>query len=134
MCILTQGVKKQDGLIRKKGSIVFSFIISKFLSPSKIAFFALAILCGFLYFKNKALILENENLKLKALHFNSELSVFKNKLTKQNEAIDKLKLDLKPKEALKEVLKVDKVFIKDKSCENELKAYKELFNILGAKQ
>ncbi|ELC8715459.1 hypothetical protein QYA34_001924, partial [Campylobacter coli] len=49
-------------------------------------------------------------------------------------AIDKLKLDLKPKETLKEVLKVDKVFIKDKSCESELKAYKELFNILGAKK
>ncbi|EJI6117816.1 TPA: hypothetical protein SAJ70_001729, partial [Campylobacter jejuni] len=55
-------------------------------------------------------------------------------LAQQNKAIDKLKLDLKPKETLKEVLKVDKVFIKDKSCQSELKAYKELFNILGAKK
>ncbi|HDZ4977181.1 TPA: hypothetical protein RTH14_001608 [Campylobacter jejuni] len=113
---------------------MFSFILSRFLSPSKIAFFALAILCGFLYFKNNVLSLENENLKLKALHFNNEINIFKDKLAKQNEAIDKLKLDLKPKETLKEVLKVDKVFIKDKSCQSELKAYKELFNILGAKK
>lgn len=84
--------------------------------------------------KNNALALENENLKLKALHFNNEINVFKDKLAQQNKAIDKLKLDLKPKETLKEVLKVDKVFIKDKSCESELKAYKELFNILGAKK
>lgn len=113
---------------------MFSFVLSRFLSPSKIAFFALIALCGFLYLKNNVLALENENLKLKALHLNSELSVFKDKLAQQNEAIDKLKLDLKPKEVLKEVLKVDKVFIKDKSCQSELKAYKELFNILGAKK
>lgn len=113
---------------------MFSFILSRFLSPSKIAFFVLIALCGFLYLKNNALALENENLKLKALHFSNEINVFKDKLAQQNKAIDKLKLDLKPKETLKEVLKVDKVFIKDKSCQSELKAYKELFNILGAKK
>ncbi|EOH4061348.1 hypothetical protein ACL6XE_001077 [Campylobacter coli] len=47
---------------------MFSFILSRFLSPSKIAFFVLIALCGFLYLKNNALALENENLKLKALH------------------------------------------------------------------
>ncbi|BEJ55435.1 hypothetical protein SC482_000379 [Campylobacter jejuni] len=45
---------------------MFSFILSRFLSPSKIAFFVLIALCGFLYLKNNALALENENLKLKA--------------------------------------------------------------------
>ncbi|EGG1617018.1 hypothetical protein IDD55_000378 [Campylobacter jejuni] len=108
---------------------MFSFILSRFLSPSKIAFFVLIALCGFLYLKNNALALENENLKLKALHFSNEINVFKDKLAQQNKAIDKLKLDLKPKETLKEVL-----IIKDKSCQSELKAYKELFNILGAKK
>ncbi|EAL0996749.1 TPA: hypothetical protein SCS58_001748, partial [Campylobacter jejuni] len=77
---------------------MFSFILSRFLSPSKIAFFVLIALCGFLYLKNNALALENENLKLKALHFNNEINVFKDKLAQQNKAIDKLKLDLKPKE------------------------------------
>ncbi|EIX7874498.1 hypothetical protein MK961_001651, partial [Campylobacter coli] len=87
---------------------MFGFILSRFLSPSKIAFFVLITLCGFLYLKNNALALENENLKLKALHFSNEINVFKDKLAQQNKAIDKLKLDLKPKETLKEVLKVDK--------------------------
>ncbi|MFY4691580.1 hypothetical protein ACOTVD_11180 [Campylobacter jejuni] len=113
---------------------MFSFILSRFLSPSKIAIFALIALSSFLFFKNHTLTLENENLKLKALHFNNEINVFKDKLAQQNNAIEKLKLDLKPKEVLKEVLKVDKVFIKDESCQSELNAYKELFNILGSKQ
>ncbi|EAJ2284768.1 hypothetical protein CXE60_08510 [Campylobacter coli] len=109
------------------------FDISKLFGFEKIAIFALIALSSFLFFKNHTLTLENENLKLKSLHFSNEINVFKDKLAQQNKAIDKLKLDLKPKEVLKEVLKVDKVFIKDKSCESELKAYKELFNILGDK-
>ncbi|TQR29164.1 hypothetical protein DMB92_08485 [Campylobacter sp. MIT 99-7217] len=113
---------------------MFDFILSKFLSPAKIALFSLALFCAFLYLKNHSLVLENESLKLKALHLNSELSVFESKIKEQNKAIDKLRLELKPKEVLKEVLKVDKVFVKDKSCESELKAYKELFSILGAKK
>ncbi|EGQ2557087.1 hypothetical protein ACOIR4_000617 [Campylobacter jejuni] len=110
------------------------FDISKLFGFEKIAIFTLVVLSSFLFFKNHTLTLENENLKLKALHFNNEINVFKDKLAQQNKAIDKLKLDLKPKETLKEVSKVDKVFIKDKSCQSELKAYKELFNILGAKK
>ncbi|HEA8194253.1 TPA: hypothetical protein RXN46_001710, partial [Campylobacter jejuni] len=55
---------------------MFSFILSRFLSPLKIAFFVLIALCGFLYLKNNALALENENLKLKALHFSNEINVF----------------------------------------------------------
>ncbi|MFQ0985292.1 hypothetical protein ACF36Q_08105 [Campylobacter jejuni] len=104
---------------------MFSFILSRFLSPSKIAFFVLIALCGFLYLKNNALALENENLKLKALHFSNEINVFKDKLAQQNKAIDEFKpVNLKPKETLKEVLKVDKVFIKDKSCQVNLKLIK----------
>ncbi|EAK1453573.1 hypothetical protein CIR89_06335 [Campylobacter coli] len=109
------------------------FDISKLFGFEKIAIFALIALSSFLFFKDHTLTLENENLKLKSLHLNSQIDAFSNKLIEQNKAIDKSKLDLKPKEVLKEVLKVDKVFIKDKSCESELKAYKELFNILGDK-
>ncbi|WP_139452479.1 hypothetical protein [Campylobacter armoricus] len=108
--------------------------ISKLFGFEKIITYALVILCSFLFFKNHTLTLENENLKLKSLHLNSEINVFKNKLKEQNKAIEKLKIELKPKEVLKEVLKVDKVFIKDESCQSELNAYKELFNILGSKQ
>ncbi|VEG59941.1 peptidase M15 family protein [Campylobacter jejuni subsp. doylei] len=115
--------KKQDGLMLKE-NIMLSFILSRFLSPSKIAFFVLIALCGFLYLKNNALTLENENLKLKALHFNNEINGFKDKLAQQNKAIDKLKLDLKPKETLKEVLKVDKVLLKIKVARVSLKLIK----------
>ncbi|GML74321.1 hypothetical protein B10628_20110 [Campylobacter jejuni] len=38
------------------------------------------MLLWFFIFKNNALALENENLKLKALHFNNEINVFKDKL------------------------------------------------------
>ncbi|MGQ2878785.1 hypothetical protein VRP85_011350 (plasmid) [Campylobacter jejuni] len=102
---------------------MFSFILSRFLSPSKIAFVLIA-LCGFLYLKNNALALENENLKLKALHFNNEINVFKDKLAQQNKAIDKLKIDLKPKETLKEVLKVDRFLLKIKAVRVNLKLIK----------
>ncbi|HED7248771.1 TPA: hypothetical protein SE504_001958, partial [Campylobacter jejuni] len=64
------------------------------------------------------------NLKLKALHFNNEINIFKDKLAQQNKAIDKLKLDLKPKETLKEVLKVDKVLLKIKAARVSLKLIK----------
>ncbi|MCV3392169.1 hypothetical protein L8V88_03915 [Campylobacter sp. IFREMER_LSEM_CL2101] len=110
------------------------FDISKLFGFEKIAIFTLVVLSSFLFFKNHTLTLENENLKLKSLHLSSEINVFKDKLKEQNNAIEKLKIELKPKEVLKEVLKVDKVFIKDKSCQSELNAYKELFNILGSKQ
>ncbi|AJC90800.1 hypothetical protein [Campylobacter subantarcticus] len=110
------------------------FDISKLFGFEKIAIFALIALSSFLFFKNHTLTLENENLKLKSLHLSSEINVFKDKLKEQNNAIEKLKIELKPKEVLKEVLKVDKVFIKDESCQSELNAYKELFNILGSKQ
>ncbi|HEC1792056.1 TPA: hypothetical protein R1734_000352 [Campylobacter lari] len=110
------------------------FDIFKLFGFEKIAIFVLVVLSSFLFFKNHTLTLENENLKLKSLHLNSEINVFKDKLKEQNKAIEKLKIELKPKEVLKEVLKVDKVFIKDESCQSELNAYKELFNILGSKQ
>ncbi|MCV3431392.1 hypothetical protein L8W59_05490 [Campylobacter lari] len=110
------------------------FDIYKLFGFEKIAIFSLVVLSSFLFFKNHTLTLENENLKLKSLHLNSEINVFKDKLKEQNKAIEKLKIELKPKEVLKEVLKVDKVFIKDESCQSELNAYKELFNILGSKQ
>ncbi|EIQ4691871.1 hypothetical protein LVB12_000900, partial [Campylobacter jejuni] len=45
------------------------FDISKLFGFEKIAIFTLVVLSSFLFFKNHTLTLENENLKLKALHF-----------------------------------------------------------------
>ncbi|MCR6593621.1 hypothetical protein [Campylobacter insulaenigrae] len=110
------------------------FDISKLFGFEKITIFALVILSSFLFFKNYTLTLENENLRLKSLHLNSQVETFSKKLIEQNKAIEEIKIELKPKEVLKEVLRVDKVFIKDESCQSELNAYKELFNILGSEQ
>ncbi|WP_133169628.1 hypothetical protein [Campylobacter blaseri] len=71
----------------------------------------------------KVELLKSEN----ALIIN-EKALCQSFLDKQNKAIDELKLDVlkKPNEP-KEVEKIKKIYIKDKSCESELKAYKELF-------
>lgn len=131
LCILIRVAKKQDGLMLKACKM---FDISKLFGFEKITIFALVILSSFLFFKNYTLTLENENLRLKSLHLNSQVETFSKKLIEQNKAIEEIKIELKPKEVLKEVLRVDKVFIKDESCQSELNAYKELFNILGSEQ
>lgn len=114
---------------------IWTFIFENlFSSTNLIIFVLLGVLVG-LYFENYTLSLENDKLKLEKLHFQSEILASKEEILKQNQAFEKVKLDLKPQnEVLKEVLKVEKIFIKDKSCANELKAYKELFSVLGAKQ
>lgn len=72
---------------------------------------------------------------------NSQIKELKNELTdakfellkcdksleRQNEAIKKLEIKGEVKEPL-EVQKIRKVFIKDRSCEGELNAYKKLFD------
>ncbi|PKT77956.1 hypothetical protein [Helicobacter winghamensis] len=111
----------------------FSNLFSVFLKQSSLVV-ALGLLSGVLYFHNQSLKNENAILKLKELHTKSELEGLELKLQEQNKAILKVRLDLKEKnETLAEVSKVQKVFLKDTSCESKLKAYKELFNILGTK-
>lgn len=94
----------------------------------------LFISCICLFIQNRFLNNEIDNLKLKNFHFQNEIKTSKEKLLKQNQAILDLKIKIDNKQPLKEVLKVKEVFIKDDTCQSELKAYKELFNILGAKQ
>ncbi|EJB5772679.1 TPA: hypothetical protein SBX51_001272 [Campylobacter coli] len=113
---------------------MFSFILEKFFGVSSIIIVLLLSVCGFLYYENHSLVLENNQLKLTKEYLKNEIKTNKEQLLKQNKAFENLKLELKPKETLKEVSKVKEIFIKDKSCESELKVYKELFKILGAKQ
>lgn len=110
---------------------MFGLDLKRFLNVSNVIIVSLVIVSLFLSLENHFLSLENDKLRLKNLHLESESEAAKAQLAKQNEALESLRLELKPKEVLKEVLRVDKVFIKDKSCESELKAYKELFNALG---
>lgn len=69
---------------------------------------------------------EIQRLKLSLAIVKTEFFDCNENLTKQNAAIKDLKLK-KPFEP-PDTSKIEKVFIKDKTCEGELKAYKELFN------
>lgn len=68
------------------------------------------------YYINK----ENELLKAK-------LDAANIKLKLQNQKIQELSVEIKPAE-IKETKRIKKIFVKDNTCESELKAYKELFN------
>lgn len=73
----------------------------------------------FAYFNDK-LTKENEILKAKLDTANINLEL-------QNERIKALSVEVKPQE-VKEVERIKKIFVKDNTCESELKAYKELFH------
>lgn len=73
----------------------------------------------FAYFNDK-LTKENEILKAKLDTANINLEL-------QNERIKALSVEIKPQE-IKEVERIKKIYIKDNTCESQLKAYKELFN------
>lgn len=114
---------------------LISSLFGSFFSGSNILLISLIFVCGAMYLNIQSLQKENEILRLKELHSQSELEGLELKLKEQNEAISKVRLDLKNKnEALVEVSKVQKVFLKDTSCESELFSYKELFNILGTEK
>lgn len=72
------------------------------------------------YFVNNDLSKENELLKTKLNAANINLDF-------QNERIKALSVEVKPQE-IKEIERIKKIYIKDNTCESELKAYKELFH------
>ena len=85
----------------------------------------LACICGLWigFLKNEIKELESEILTLKVQNKECELN-----LVKQNSAILALKNEISNKNANSEKIEeVKKIYIKDSSCEAELKAYKELF-------
>lgn len=106
--------------------------------------FALAALLGFacvnLYFEksrlegiNSVLLKDLESVKEKNERLTKDYTIVKNNLSacdtalaSQNEAIKAamVKIDDTPS---KEVERIKKIYVKDKSCESELAAYKELF-------
>lgn len=85
----------------------------------------LACVCGLWigFLKNDIKELESEILTLRVQNKECELS-----LIKQNSAILALKNEITDKNENSEKIEaVRKIYIKDESCESELKAYKELF-------
>ncbi|WP_297901773.1 hypothetical protein [uncultured Campylobacter sp.] len=88
------------------------------------AFAVIAVLCGaeILSLKSDISQLSAENAKLKAQIGQCELN-----LSLQNAAIKSLEVKASRRNEDK-IKNVSKIYIKDKSCEAELNAYKKLFN------
>ena len=88
------------------------------------AFAVIAALCGaeILSLKSDISQLSTENVKLKAQLGQCELN-----LSLQNAAIKSLEVKASRRNEDK-IKNVSKIYIKDKSCEAELDAYKNLFN------
>ncbi|RXJ80806.1 hypothetical protein CRU86_00065 [Aliarcobacter skirrowii] len=74
------------------------------------------------FYKDKLYDTQDDLIKEKTSLRNCE-----NKLDEQNEEIESFKIKIIPT-STKLTQKVQTIYIKDKSCESELKAYKELFN------
>lgn len=89
----------------------------------------ICILALILYTKTGFLKDEIKSLNSQILILKNEKSLCNSYLEKQNLEIKALGLDKnKTLKEPKNVKRVEKIFIKDDSCESELKAYKELFN------
>lgn len=81
----------------------------------------------FLILTNIALYVLNNDLAKENEVLNTKLNLANTNLELQNQKIRELSVEIKPTE-IKEVERIKKIFIKDNTCESELKAYKELFN------
>lgn len=71
---------------------------------------------------------ENKNLKIEKLELETKVLTLDSSLKKQNEKIKELELKAKkPPAKTNEEKRVEKIYLKDKTCETELLAYKALF-------
>ena len=103
----------------------------KLLDLKTVLIVALGLSLAFIHFSKEA---ENKTLKdekiaiLKKLDLaNDNLKKCEAKVNEQNQKIEDMKVEVTYIEP-KSIEKVKNVFIKDSTCESELKAYKELFN------
>ncbi len=68
--------------------------------------------------------IDKKNLEIKSIAL--DLNTSKQNLKAANEAISKMSVKVEQK-PIKEVKRVEKIYLKDESCEAKLKAYQELF-------
>lgn len=76
--------------------------------------------------KNKELVILNDELQIDKATLKANLTLAQMATTKQNEAIKRMSVNVNTKPSFKQE-QIRKIYIKDKSCEAELRAYKELF-------
>lgn len=82
-----------------------------------------------IHFLNASIDKKNLEIKSIALDLNTSkqnLKAANSVIESQNEAISKMSVKVEQK-PIKEVKRVEKIYLKDESCEAKLKAYQELF-------
>lgn len=82
-----------------------------------------------IHFLNASIDKKNLEIKSIALDLNTSkqnLKAANSIIESQNEAISKMSVKVEQK-PIKEVKRVEKIYLKDESCEAKLKAYQELF-------
>lgn len=82
---------------------------------------------AFLVITNAFSVFLNHDLSKRNELLNKELHLANANLELQNQKIQELSVEVKPVQ-VKEVERIRKIYIKDNTCESQLKAYKELFD------
>ena len=103
----------------------------KLLDLKTVLIVALGLSLAFVHFSKEAEIktLKDEKITTleKLVKSEQDLKKCEAKVNEQNQKIEDMKVEVTYIEP-KSIEKVKNVFIKDSTCESELKAYKELFN------
>lgn len=118
-------------------SLLGGFSLFDFLDTKLIFIGIFGLVSGYFYLENGSLEKDLEIIKLKNLHLQGEISEAQKQIKAQNEAFENLRInksEVKPSEALSAL---EKVAIETSNgealaeCEVNLKAFKELFRVLG---
>ncbi len=96
-----------------------------------ILFIVLGLIVVFIYFSKNSQITslkdEKTSLQTDLIKEKTNLKTCKDKMQEQNKKIEDMRVEVTYKEP--EIIeKINNIYLKDKTCESELKAYKELFN------
>ncbi|ABV67914.1 hypothetical protein Abu_1667 [Aliarcobacter butzleri RM4018] len=96
-----------------------------------ILFIVLGLIVVFIYFSKNSQITslkdEKTSLQEDLIKEKTNLKTCEDKMQKQNSQIEKMRVEVTYKEP-ETIEKINNIYLKDKTCESELKAYKELFN------
>ncbi|MCG3698875.1 hypothetical protein L5F42_03360 [Aliarcobacter butzleri] len=103
----------------------------KELDLKAILFIVLGLIVVFTFLSKNSQITslkeEKTSLQENLIKEKANLETCEDKMQEQNNQIEKMKVEVTYKEP--EIIeKINNIYLKDKTCESELKAYKELFN------
>lgn len=106
-------------------------IFSKTIDLKIVLLVVLSLAVVFIYFSKNSQITslkdEKTSLQTDLIKEKTNLKTCEDKRREQNKQIEEMKVEVTYKEP--EIIeKINNIYLKDKTCESELKAYKELFN------